>query len=349
MLRRRLILSAWQPARLAAEAAAFRQRAAQHGVRHGVLWVRPRPGAPPVITTAGDTAPDTVFLLASITKPMTATAVMQLAARRQCRLEDPIVRYFPAFQGGGRERITLRHALTHTSGLPDMLPENDGLRRRHAPLAEFVQASLRTPLLFAPGAECRYQSMGILLAAAVVEKITQTPLRDYLRRELFAPLGMKQASLGLGGRTIRSTALSQVSGNDDWNWNSPYWRDLGAPWGGAHSDADGVARFLTAFLEPDGKLLPADLARAMVKDQNPTLAKAWGIGWAVNARRAGAPFGAGCSARAFGHGGSTGTLCWADAETQAVCVLLTSKPAAESGQPVLHPTSDGVSRSLPSR
>lgn len=346
MLRRRLLLSAWQPHGLAAESAAFRQRAQQHGIRSGVLWVRPKPGAAPVITTVGDAQPGTVFLLASITKPMTATAVMQLVARKQCRLEDPLARFFPAFTGGGRERITLRHVLTHTSGLPDMLPENDDLRRRHAPLEDFVQGALRTPLLFAPGAECRYQSMGILLAAAVVEKITKTPLRAYLQKELFQPLGMKQASLGLGGRAIRSTALSQVTGNDDWNWNSPYWRDLGAPWGGAHSDADGVARFLGAFLQPDGKLLPADLARAMITDQNQPLNKAWGIGWAVNARLSGSPFGAGCSPRAFGHGGSTGTLCWADAESQAVCVLLTSKPAAESGKPVLDPTSNGVSQAV---
>jgi CubicO group peptidase (beta-lactamase class C family) len=98
--------------------------------------------------------PDRVFLLASITKPMTATAVMILSDRGQLRLKDPVHKFIPEFTGGDRDAITIRHLLTHTSGLPDMLPDNTELRRRHAPLADFVAGTCKTPLLFKPERRC---------------------------------------------------------------------------------------------------------------------------------------------------------------------------------------------------
>jgi len=200
-------------------------------------------------------SPQTVFLLASITKPMTAAAVMVLADRKELALEDRVRRFIPEFSGGDRELVTVRQLLTHTSGLPDMLPENEALRKRHAPMEEFVARTVKTPLLFKPGSEVRYQSMGILLAAEIAQRITSIPFREFLRQVVFAPLSMKDSSLGLGGRRIEDTALCQVTGNDDWNWNSPYWRDFGAPWGGAHAPAGDVARFLEYFLKPDGRVV----------------------------------------------------------------------------------------------
>jgi CubicO group peptidase (beta-lactamase class C family) len=283
--------------------------------------------------------PEAVFLLASITKPMTATAVMILADRGALALSDAVRKFIPEFAGGDRELVTVRHLLTHTSGLPDMLPENVELRKRHAPLKDFVAATCRTPLLFRPGTEVRYQSMGILLAAEIAERVTGTPLRDFLKKELFGPLGMRRSSLGLGGRQISETQLCQVSGNDDWNWNSPYWRDLGAPWGGAHSTAPEVARFLELFLRGGGRILKPETARAMIRNQTPGLNQPWGLGWMVKP----GTFGKGCSARTYGHYGSTGTVGWADPERQLSCVLLTTKPAAQSRDGLLGPVSDSVS------
>jgi len=285
------------------------------------------------------TSPDTVFLLASITKPMTATAVMVLADRGALELSDLVRKFIPEFIGGDRDRITIQHLLTHTSGLPDMLAENTDLRKRHAPMKDFVAGACRTPLLFKPGTEVRYQSMGILLAAEIVERVTKRPLRDFLREIVFSPLGMKSASLGMGGRKISDTALCQVTGDDDWNWNSPYWRDFGAPWGGAHASAPDVARLLDYFLKPDARVLKPVTAAAMILDQNHGLNDPWGIGWMVKPGR----FGKSCSPRAFGHYGSTGTIAWADPATGLTCVLLTTKPASDSRDKVLAPVSDLVS------
>src|SRR5687768_17533028 len=94
---------------------------------------------------------ETPFLIASPTKPMTVSAVMWLRDRGQLALADPVQKYLPDFAGGERGTVTIKHLLTHTSGLPDMLPENVDLRKRHAPLREFVAGACRTPLLFRPG------------------------------------------------------------------------------------------------------------------------------------------------------------------------------------------------------
>jgi CubicO group peptidase (beta-lactamase class C family) len=112
--------------------------------------------------------PDAVFLLASISKPMTASAVMLLSDRGELSLDDPVRKYIPEFRGGEKDRVLVKHLLTHTSGLPDMLPDNDALRKRHAPLKDFVAGTCTVPLLFPPGTQVKYQSMGILLAAEIV-------------------------------------------------------------------------------------------------------------------------------------------------------------------------------------
>ena len=291
--------------------------------------------------TLASIKPDRVFLLASITKPMTATAVMILADRGRLRLEDPAHKFIPEFTGGDRDLITIRHLLTHTSGLPDMLPENTDLRRRHAALSEFVAGTCKTPLLFKPGTEVKYQSMGILLASEIVERLTRMPLRDFLRRELFAPAGMNATSLGLGGRKIADTALSQVEDDTDWNWNSAYWRDLGVPWGGAHSTAADVTRLLEIFLHPDGRVLKPETARSMIVNQT-GLQDPWGLGWMIKP----GTFGKGCSTATFGHYGSTGTVGWADPKTNLTCVLLTTKPAAQARDGLLGPVSDLVAESV---
>lgn len=287
----------------------------------------------------GKAKPDSVFLLASITKPMTATAVMILRDRGKLSLADPVRKHIPEFHGGDRDAVEIRHLLSHTSGLPDMLPENEALRKRHAPLSEFVAATSTTPLLFKPGTRMQYQSMGTLLAAEVVQRITARPIRDFLKEELFSKLGMASTSLGLGGRRIGDLVRSQVPEVTDWDWNSPYWRDLGAPWGGAHSNAADVARLLEFFLHPRDSFIKASTARQMVANQNEGLKGGWGIGWMVKK----GSFGKHCSARTFGHSGSTGTIGWADLEKDLICVVLTSKPMSDSKATLVMPVCDVIS------
>jgi CubicO group peptidase (beta-lactamase class C family) len=285
---------------------------------------------------------DLPFLIASLTKPMTASAVLWLRDRRELALDDPVAKYLPAFSGGDRRLVTIRHLLTHTSGLPDMLPENNELRRRHASLAEFVTRTCHTPLLFRPGDKVSYQSMGILLAAAIVEKVAGQPMPGFMERTVFTPLNMRQTSFGLGGRNIADTAQCQVpeAERSDWDWNSPYWRNLAAPWGGAHATAGDLAAFLDAFASPADAPLSAATRREMTAIQTGTLRPSFGFGW----QREPGVFGRTCSAGTFGHLGSTGTVAWHDPATATTFVLLTTKPAAASTAGLLLPVSEIIGR-----
>ncbi len=292
---------------------------------------------------------DSMFLLGSITKPLTATAAMVLMERGELKLEDRVVKYLPEFTEGMREEVTLKHLLNHTSGLPDQLPDNDALRARHAPLAEFVKGAVRTPLLFRPGTRYQYQSMGILLAAEIVERITQARLPDFLAAEVFRPLGMKRSVLGVGSFRKAEMVPMQTEhaapeagagrpGARAWDWNSDYWRNLAAPWGGAHASAADVATFLHSFLQPDGKVLRPATAALMIRNHTPGLAASRGLGFMVGP----AGFAPRCSARTFGHSGSTGTLAWADPASNLSFVLLTSLPARVSSERLLKPVSESL-------
>lgn len=286
---------------------------------------------------------DLPFLIASPTKPMTASAVLWLRDRRELALTDAVTKFLPDFRGGERGAVTIHHLLTHSSGLPDMLPDNTELRRQHAPLSEFVARTCRTPLLFQPGAKVSYQSMGILLAAAIVEKVGGEPMPGFMARTMFGPLSMRQTSFGLGGRQIADTARCQVpeAERSDWDWNSPYWRNLAAPWGGAHATARDLGTFLDAFAAPGGDVLPKTTARDMCAIQTGTLRPGFGLGW----QRERGAFGRTCSAETFGHFGSTGTLIWHDPATATSCVVLTTRPAAGSTSSLLLPVSEIIGRS----
>jgi CubicO group peptidase (beta-lactamase class C family) len=285
---------------------------------------------------------DLPFLIASPTKPMTASAVLWLRDRRELALTDTVTTFLPDFRGGERGAVTIHHLLTHTSGLPDMLPENTELRCQHTPLSEFVARTCRTPLLFQPGAQVSYQSMGILLAAAIVEQVGAEPMPAFMARTLFKPLGMGQTSLGLGGRRLVETAQCQVpeAERSDWDWNSRYWRNLASPWGGAHATARDLGTFLEAFASTGGHVLPTATAREMRAIQTGTLRPGFGLGW----QRERGAFGRTCSAETFGHFGSTGTLIWHDPATATTCVVLTTRPASGSRSSLLLPVSEIIGR-----
>ena len=276
---------------------------------------------------------DAIFLLASISKPISSAAFMTLYDQKELRLDDLVSKFISEFKSDGRERITVRQLLTHTSGLPDQLPENAQLRGRHAPLSEFIEKAIRTPLRFSPGARYSYASMGILLASEISQRITNQSFADFVDETVYHPLAMKHSAMGIGHLDWKTAQRCQVeqaapeSGAGDpltksWDWNSHYWRHLGAPWGGAHGSAPDVARFLREFLHPEGLAVRPETAKLMTRNHNPREFRSRGLGFDVSPN-----IGPKKSRRAFGHTGSTGTLCWADPKSDTVCVVLTTLPA----------------------
>lgn len=280
---------------------------------------------------------DAMFLLGSISKPINVTAVMTLFDQRKFQLNDRVKKFLPAFTGEGRDDVTIQHLLTHVSGLPDQLTNNNELRKQRAPLTEFAEQAIRTPLGFAPGSKYQYSSMGILLAARIGELISGSDILTLVDREVFKALGMEHSAQGLGRFKLEEMVSCQMdgaapeSGSGDplakeWDWNSPYWRKLGAPWGGTHASAPDVARFLEEFLKERGLVIKPETARLMIKNHNPARSTPRGLGFAVG-KQSGSP---GCSEQTFGHTGSTGTLCWADPANETICVVLTSLPGRGS-------------------
>jgi CubicO group peptidase (beta-lactamase class C family) len=144
---------------------------------------------------------------------------------------------------------------------------------------------------------------------------------------------MNRSAQGLGRFRLEEMVSCQAAGAApesgggdpqarEWDWNSLYWRRLGAPWGGTHASAPDLGRFLGEFLGARGQVVRPETARMMVRNHNPQGLTPRGLGFAVG-RGAGSP---GCSDQTFGHTGSTGTLCWADPASETICVVLTSLP-----------------------
>jgi CubicO group peptidase (beta-lactamase class C family) len=276
---------------------------------------------------------DAMFLLASISKTITIAAVMTLVEQEKLRLDDPVMKFIPEFSADPRPTITVGQLMTHTSGLPDQLPENGALRKRHASLAEFVHVAVSTPLLFEPGRKYSYSSMGILLASEVARRISRVDFGELVDRAVFQPLGLKRLVMGLGRFKMEDVILNQTdkaapeSGGGDptakeWDWNSVYWRTLGAPWGTAHGSAPDLARFYADFLHPSGQMMKPDTSRLMIRNHNPQGITPRGLGFAIGSHSGGP----GCSEKTFGHGGSTGTMVWADPASDTVCAVLTTLP-----------------------
>jgi CubicO group peptidase (beta-lactamase class C family) len=291
---------------------------------------------------------DALFLVASITKPVTVTAAMMLVERGEVALEDRVARYVPAFAARGKGEVQLRHLMTHTSGLPDMLPDNEKLRKAHQPLSAFVKGTCEVALAFAPGTRVSYQSMGTLMLAEIVHQVSGKTVHEFLRQEVFEPLGMHDTSLGW--QPAKKERIAQVRQpaellKQDWSWNHPYWLGLGAPWGGMITSPADFARFCQMTLnggELDGvRILSPAGVRAMTSNQLATMpripeeerrCRPWGLGWRLNWPGHSSNFGDLLGPRTYGHWGSTGTLCWIDPDAEAFCILFTTEPQEPEGR-----------------
>lgn len=291
---------------------------------------------------------DALFLVASISKPVTVTAVMVLVERGKLALDDRVADFLPRFAQNGKADVRLRHLMTHTSGLPDMTPNNRALRESHAPLSRFIEEVERLPLAFPPGTAVRYQSMGIAVLAEVVHQVSGTTLPEFLRSEVFDPLGMADTSLGYRPETrerIARIRLEPEQEDTDWNWNTSYWLGFGAPWGGLITSPADFARFCRMMLHQgtlDGtRILSPATVRAMTRNQLAAMplvpeeerrCRPWGLGWQLAWPAHSANFGDLLGPRTYGHWGATGTLCWIDPDTQAFLVLFTTQPGGDDGR-----------------
>lgn len=325
----------------------------RHGLTPGPLLF----GRQQVDAKSSPIRDDAIFLIASITKPIVAMGAMLLIERGQLELNDRVVDFLPDFGKKGKYGTTIRHLLTHTSGLPDMLPNNVDLRKAHAPLSRFVEETCLITPDFPPGRSVQYQSMGIAVLAAIMEQISGLSCAEFLRREFFLSLGMNDTRLGApdewfeGDRpTINRIAHIRVPSDQveatDWNWNSRYWRQLGAPWGGLLTTPLDLGQFAQLMLNHGriGKLQLLSSASiiestgnqlAMMKEvpDEDRCFRPWGYGWRLQWSNHANTFGDLVSPATFGHWGATGTLLWIDPDRHAFMAVLSTQPLDPDGAP----------------
>jgi len=132
----------------------------------------------------------TNYRLASVTKQFTATAIMMLSDRKLLSYDDPLTKFFPNFPPYGK-RITIRHLLTHTSGMlayEDLIPQGTTVPLKDRDVLNLLSRQDHT--YFAPGAEYRYSNTGYAHLALIVETVSGMPFAQFLRKNIFEPLSM---------------------------------------------------------------------------------------------------------------------------------------------------------------
>ncbi len=265
---------------------------------------------------------ETLCWMASITKPVTAAAVMALVDEGKVALDDPVEKHLPEFKGqtdqeGARHAFTVRQVMTHTSGLPANPPtrKRDGKGPGGAVddswlsqnLPDIVRAIAESKLEFAPGARVMYSNAGFFVLGRMIEVVSGKPYAAFVREKILDPLGMKDSTYAPSELGRVSPIYREVQGRRvlDYRFNPELRIVNTAPDGGLFSNPGELVRFLQMFLENDGKVLSKASVAEMLKEQAPGR----GLGWAV------------AKDGVFSHGGSSGTYAWGDPKTGAIGIL----------------------------
>lgn len=278
---------------------------------------------------------DTLFCIASMTKPVTATALMILQDEGQLSIDDPVSKFIPAFEairlrdGPPKQPITLRHCLTHTAGL-------GGSQQNTGTLQETVEQLAQRPLDFEPGTKWQY-SPGLSVCGRVVEVVAGQPFAEFLAARIFRPLNMVDTTFHPSAAQQQRLARLYQPGPAGQSlvaathWLSDMSPDKSPnPSGGLFSTAGDMARFYQMILnggELDGqRIVSAAAVAEMTRLQTGELTtgftdgNGWGLGWCLVRQPQGVS--AMLAPGSFGHGGAFGTQGWVDPQRQTIFVLM---------------------------
>ena len=167
--------------------------------------------------------PQTKFHIASISKTFTATAIMLLQERGSLQVSDPLTKYIPDYPNG--DKITIHHLLTHTSGIPDVNAFHDYNAKSVFPQtpASLIELFKQSPLNAQPGERYGYSNSNYNLLAFIIEKVSGKSYGEFLRANIFDPLGMKDtAHDGYAAALIKNRASGYVPAGVDGLDNAPY-------------------------------------------------------------------------------------------------------------------------------
>jgi len=278
---------------------------------------------------------DTVFDIASLSKPVgTATSVLILAEQGKIHLEDEVGQYLPAFACNGKEKVQIKHLLSHTSGLPAYTNADTAALKLGQPctreaLARYI-AGLKK--MNAPGEVYRYSCLGFITLAHVIEKITGKNVHTFSQEAVFQPLRMRHTTYVPGPELLSLCVPTEVVNGQPWLGivHDPLARLQGGISGnaGLYSTADDLARYCQMML--NGGVLnrvrilsPVTVNRMIHIPETPSQAKR-GYGWVV---KDGVSWVGGdlLPDLGYGHTGYTGTSIWIDPATQSFIIILTNR------------------------
>jgi CubicO group peptidase (beta-lactamase class C family) len=288
---------------------------------------------------------DAIFWIASMSKPILGVLIAMLQDDGLLNVDDPVEKYLPEFknlktQSGKPANLTIRHLLTHTSGLGEISGEQ---AKACKTLSDVIPLYLAKPVAFEPGSKWVYCQSGINTAGRIAEVVTKEPIDKLLQRRLFGPLGMKDTTFYLTeqqlprlAKAYKRTAAGEleVTPNFFLNGKSPTSTDrFPAPNGGLFSTASDYGRFCRMILrggELDGKrYLKAETVKQIMSVQSGdvktgfTPGNSWGLAWCVVREPQGVS--AALSPGSAGHGGAYGTQAWVDPTAKRAYVLMVQR------------------------
>lgn len=302
-------------------------------------------------------------------KPITAVGVLQCVARGQLDLEAPVAQIVPEFAAGGKDRVTLRHLLTHTGGFrsPDV---KEAAMDWESEVARVCGAPLEPR--WEPGAKAGYHMAGSwTILGELIRRVDGRHPADYLFEEVLEPSGMKDSRVG-----FRKGDWERLASRLGWifdaspqgcrphpRWNRREECEMCRPGSGARGPAADLGKFYEMLLRggkgPDGReVLPAYWVAQMTRRQREGMFDHtfrypldWGLGVAINSHRDELPqpygFGARASRSAFGHGGNQAAIGFADPEEQTVVVILwNGRPGEAHHHPRARAFIDALERDL---
>jgi len=335
---------AFRPEKLAEMDAAIEQAIADGRCPGGVLWFEHRGtsyhkayGHRALIPNKEPMTEDTIFDAASVTKVAACTpAIILLIERGEVDLDKPVQVYIPEFKGDGKEAITIRQLMTHTSGLRGDIETRSDWHGQQTAIQKACEEKLLTP----PGTAFRYSDINFFLLGEAVQRVTKQPLQDFVAREIYEPLKMVDSGYLPPESKLGRIAPTEVVDGKPWRGvvHDPTARKMGGVAGhaGLFTTAGDLARFARMMLN-EGELggvriFKPETVRLMTSVQTPeTLSVRRGLGWDIDSGYSG-PRGKYFPIGSYGHTGWTGGSVWIDPFSQSFVIFMSNRN---------HPTEKG--------
>lgn len=278
---------------------------------------------------------DTLMMIFSATKPLTAICILLLMERGQLQLDEPVAKYWATFANNGKEKITIRHVLTHKGGFPDELGKS-----KFKTWDDVVKLMEEVVPRYPAGEVLAYHPINYgWVLGEVIQRITGTPVAEFMKQELFAPLKMHRSFLGLppseDANSSRFHGPTEEIDKGIRFWNRDYIRAMPMPAATAWTTGNDLSRFYQMVLnrgELEGTRIvkPETIAQALAPsaideyDNSLMVKTRWAHGFSLGGHKR-SSFGKYSSLNTFGHNGYQSTTAWADFDRDMVACFFTNQ------------------------